>query len=200
MYLLVSNGQKYRNVYGVCIGGFASPRSWGKTKLAEVWAADNDCFQGFNRLAYLKMLAGISVYTPKPKFVTIPDVVGSYADTLDLFVEWHRPLADLGLPKAFVLQDGAERCGVRGIPWDQIEALFIGGTTGFKLGKFAAEMVKEAKNRGKWAHMGRVNGRRRLDYAIDIGCDSCDGSSMSKWKDAILPGMVDRLRQTRFAL
>lgn len=35
--------------------------------------------------------------------------------------------------------------------------------------------------------MGRVNSRRRWDYAREIGCDSVDGSSYSKWRDRWLP-------------
>ena len=64
------------------------------------------------------------------------------------------------------------------MPWDDFDALFIGGTTDWKLGDGAAQLVREAKRRGKWVHMGRVNSLRRMIYAESIGCDSADGTML----------------------
>jgi hypothetical protein len=36
--------------------------------------------------------------------------------------------------------------------------------------------VRDARRRGKWVHMGRVNGLRRLRIALDFGVDSVDGT------------------------
>ncbi len=41
--------------------------------------------------------------------------------------------------------------------WHRLDALFVGGSTYFKLGPTAAGLVREAKRRGLWTHMGRVN-------------------------------------------
>lgn len=71
--------------------------------------------------------------------------------------------------------------------WGRIDCLFIGGSTEYKLGSHAEALVREAKNRGLWVHMGRVNSQSRFAYARAIGCDSVDGSSFSRWRDRWLP-------------
>jgi len=78
-----------------------------------------------------------------------------------------------GFPAALVAQGGLMPDAV---PWDDIDALFIGGTTDWKLGPDVVALVAAAKAHGKWAHMGRVNSWRRYDYARSIGCDSVDGT------------------------
>lgn len=57
--------------------------------------------------------------------------------------------------------------------------MFIGGSTEWKLSEEAAELGREAKRRGKWLHMGRVNSLTRLRIASHIGCDSVDGSKVA---------------------
>lgn len=96
----------------------------------------------------------------------------------------HLPaIRTLGYPAALVAQDGLEHLDV---PWDDFDALFIGGSTEWKLGKAAARLVAEAKRRGKHVHMGRVNSRRRWSYAEHIGCDSVDGTFLAFGPDANL--------------
>lgn len=88
------------------------------------------------------------------------------------------------LPIGFVLQDGAETVGV---PWDAIDALFIGGSTDFKLGAAAAEYARVAHGLGKWVHWGRVNTNKRIDHITGTGaCDSFDGSKWARWRKAHL--------------
>ena len=43
-------------------------------------------------------------------------------------------------------------------------------------GLFSGALITEAKARGKWAHMGRVNSLRKLRAAASMGCDSADGT------------------------
>jgi hypothetical protein len=102
------------------------------------WAADNDCFAGFDEDRYLGMLQAIT-YRPGCLFITCPDVVADARATLRLFDQWHPTLqyvwasvneadVDPGQPThqpiALVAQDGQERLPV---PWDHFEALFVGG-------------------------------------------------------------------------
>ena len=54
--------------------------------------------------------------------------------------------------------------------------MFVGGSTEFKLGPVAAALCQEAKARGLWVHVGRVNSRKRLRYSASIGADSADGT------------------------
>lgn len=104
-------------------------------------------------------------------FATVPDVVGDWNATLERWDAF--PKDDWPVPLAIVLQDGAT---VETVPWHEVGAVFVGGTTEWKLGAKAAAIVAEANARGVWAHMGRVNSQRRLRYADWIGCDSADGT------------------------
>lgn len=147
------------------------------------WAADNDCFQGLDEIAYRKMLDRIEGL-PGCRFVTVPDVVGDAAATLACFDEWADELEERGFPLGLVAQDGLT---VDDVPWDRIAALFIGGTTEWKEGAEAAELARAAKARGKWVHWGRVNTRRRFDHIVGTGaCDSFDGSKFARWRKTYL--------------
>lgn len=181
------------------VGDFVGPFKKAPYGITPIWAADNGCFKGFDQKRYERMLEKIADAVrdkrcTAPAFVTLPDKVADYAETIRLWGVWHRRLAEFGLNRAFVLQDGAERVRCP-IPWEYIEAIFLGGTTEFKLGEFCRSAVKTAKFIGEWAHMGRVNSPKRLDYAKAIGCDSCDGSGMGIYRNRDLPKMLCSLRQ-----
>jgi hypothetical protein len=62
------------------------------------------------------------------------------------------------------------------IPWDEFDCLFIGGRDDFKEGPLVRDACREARRRGKWVHMGRVNTLHRLRIALDFGVDSVDGT------------------------
>jgi hypothetical protein len=172
-----------------CLGRLLQPRH---TSSAEVtagegfsWAADNDCFQGLHAERFLKMLDRIDGL-PGCLFVSCPDVVGDHAATLDLWHEWAPAIRRASQIPAFVLQDGAR--------WSEVPSevpLFVGGTTDFKLGPDAAELVRHAKREGRWVHMGRVNSAKRMTYAASIGCDSVDGTGWVKFKTANLQRGID---------
>jgi hypothetical protein len=48
--------------------------------------------------------------------------------------------------------------------------------------------------RGKHVHLGRVNGRSRLRLALRSGCDSVDGSSLSRFPRTWIPKFVTDLK------
>jgi len=151
----------------------------GRTPLPGVtWAADNGCFSrnyvGDER--WLAWLAKHADHAGRCLFATAPDVVGDAQATLARSAPHLPAIRALGYPAALVAQDGLERLDV---PWDAFDALFIGGSTEWKLGKAAAALVAKAKRRGKHVHMGRVNSRRRWSYAEHIGCDSVDGTFLA---------------------
>ncbi|HXF62680.1 MAG TPA: hypothetical protein VNK95_13745, partial [Caldilineaceae bacterium] len=56
------------------------------------------------------------------------------------------------------------------------DALFIGGSTGWKLSEAADWCIRRAKERGVWVHAGRVNSLRRIRHFQLIGVDSVDGT------------------------
>jgi hypothetical protein len=105
-------------------------------------AADNGAFSGFDPPAFLRMR---DVIQGKPGclFVVCLDVVGNAIATLSLFGQWRQTVVDRQLPVAYVAQDGQEQLPV---PWDEMDALFIGGSTEFKLGRHAESLTKEARS------------------------------------------------------
>lgn len=128
------------------------------------------------------------------RFAVAPDVVGDALATLERSMPWLPKIRALGIPAAFVAQDGLQDLGV---PWDAFDVLFIGGTTEWKLGRYARSLTAEAKARGKWVHMGRVNSASRLRYAFHTGCDSADGTYVAFGPDANLPKVLGWLRSIR---
>ncbi len=116
------------------------------------WAVDNAAFSGFDAPAFLALLAKVAG-RGGCRFVACPDVVGDARATLELFAVWQPLVRSLGLPVALVAQDGLT---AEAVPWDRVDALFVGGSTAWKVGDAAAEVVRAAKRRGRWVHMGRV--------------------------------------------
>lgn len=123
-------------------------------------------------------------------FVVAPDVVADADSTLLRFRFWRPVLDYYQLPIAFVAQDGQED---HPPPWDAIRCLFIGGSTRWKLGMHARRLIGEAKARGKWVHVGRVNTLRRMWLFSSLGVDSFDGTAFSKLPDKFIPWMLRRL-------
>jgi hypothetical protein len=120
-------------------------------------------------------------------FVVAPDVVADAAATLARSLPWLPKIRALGVPAAFVIQDGQEHLPV---PWDEFDVMFIGGSTDWKLGPHARSLTAEAKRLGKHVHMGRVNSARRFRYAEAIGCDSADGTYIAFGPDINLPTVL----------
>lgn len=141
------------------------------------WAVDNGAYSDFNAERYLRRLKRHEHIRPRPLFVSVPDVVGSARRTLELFYHWKDLLR--GWPLALVAQDGLQNFSV---PWPYISALFVGGTTHWKLGEHAAACVKAAKALGKHVHIGRINTPDRFTYFMDeLKADSCDGSGIAQY-------------------
>lgn len=186
--LLVTTGhpdvaERYKHDH---LGRLVQPRHYSSIEATAAssipWAADNDAFIKFDETAFRNMLARLRGLLGC-LFVAAPDVVGDAAATLELFGEWKRIIHAHGLPCALVAQDGLTP---ETTPWQSFEALFVGGSTEWKLGEQAERLVEEAKRRGKHVHMGRVNSRKRIRYAAEIGCDSVDGTSYACWKQVHL--------------
>jgi hypothetical protein len=143
------------------------------------WACDNGCFHRLDAPAF-RSLVRRAAGRPGLWWVAAPDVVGDAARTLARFARWEPELRAAGVPVALVAQDGQEDLP---LPWDRFACLFIGGTTAWKMSRAALDLIGAAKRQGKAVHMGRVNSRRRLRYAYQAGCDSVDGTGMSRWGD-----------------
>lgn len=158
-----------------------------------VLAADNGCFtnpEGYSDARYAEHLKKFP--HNRTLFAAAPDVLGNHTATVERSTPVLRMIRDIGLPAAFVAQDGWHDAST---PWDEMDAIFVGGSTEFKF-RGGREAVAAAKRRGKWAHMGRVNSLDRLRAAMSIGCDSADGTylrfgpdinspKLLRWLDAI---------------
>lgn len=174
------------------LGYIDTPAQGNRRPEGVKWCADNGAFSDrFNEGKWWAFLNANAYAAADCLFAVAPDVVGDAAATLERSLLWLPKIRALGYPAAFVAQDGAETVGV---PWDEFDCLFIGGTTEWKLGPHAREIAVEAKRRGKWLHMGRVNSERRFEYAAAIGCDSADGTYLTYGPDVNLPRLLAWVR------
>lgn len=140
------------------------------------WAIDNGAFARFDEKAFLSRLKRQEARRESCLFVTAPDVVSSARRTLEVFERWKERLA--GWKIALAMQDGQEHLP---IPWDDIHAIFIGGSTTWKLSEHAVHTIKAAQSLGKWVHVGRINDPARFEYFDKLGADSCDGSGIAQY-------------------
>lgn len=137
-------------------------------------------------------------------FAVAPDVFdpaakrGDWRATIDRSLPVFPRIRELGIPAALVFQDGLED-NPQEVPWDEFDVAFIGGSDLFKLGH-PTKLVQgnphyrltngraSARSR-RWArlfyqclaydkpiHVGRVNSKIRLCFAIEAGADSVDGT------------------------
>lgn len=180
------------------------------------WAADNDCFNGLDAQGYFDMLDRLKglpgcrfVAVPDVlRCVRCKRTVDGYGDegackcptkgravygdarlTARRFEAWAPGVKRRGLPVALVLQDGLENPALAGWlwrTWHRLGAVFVGGSTAWKLGPAAAVLIRDARRRGLWVHAGRVNSARRARYFASVGCHSFDGTGFSRWRNTRL--------------
>lgn len=151
------------------------------------WAADNGCFSTgdkFNLLGFYAFLSRHSASRPTCLFAVAPDVVADAAATYERSMPVLPVIRDMGYKAAYVAQDGLESLPV---PWDEFDCLFVGGSTDWKLSEHAEALCHEAKARGKWVHVGRVNTLTRLWQSRRMGADSVDGTCLAFGYDANFP-------------
>lgn len=134
MLILVSGATATRRrVLSDRLGCLIVPGSRNTPFPKRPWAADNGAFSAFDPEAFLVMLERLRATEDWRLclFVAAPDVVGNAKKTLEKFYRWAIVIRAFGFPVALVAQDGLT---VETTPWIEIEALFIGGTTEWKLG------------------------------------------------------------------
>lgn len=174
--------EEYRETIGH-IEGLAGIRPTA-LNVARWWCLDNSVFTGkFEEKKWLKIIDRLCEWRNKCLFVTIPDVlhrmsdgsvVGDCSATLAQFSHYRNMVKDF--PVALVSQDGIANQASK-IPWDDFDCLFIGGSNEHKLGHEGRWILEEAKKRGKWVHVGRVNSRKRMNIFWEA--DSWDGTKPS---------------------
>ena len=160
-----------------------------------LWAADNGCFTNpdLEVSDFLEWLKQMSKFKKTCLFAVAPDVVGDAKATIDRSAPVLPQIRKLKYSAAFVAQDGQENLPLN---WESFDALFIGGSTEWKLSDAALYLCREALKKRKWVHMGRVNSMRRILIARYFGCHSTDGTHLAfapdrkiieveKWLDVI---------------
>jgi hypothetical protein len=129
--------------------GYIDTPAQGNRRPANVpWCADNGVFGSAypgDAKCYRWLKKQHSLDTCR--FAVAPDAVGNHQRTYRRSDLWLDRVRELGVPVAFVAQDGVTS---RSLDWSRFDALFIGGTTEFKLGAQARALAAEAHSKGKW--------------------------------------------------
>ena len=179
------------------LGLMLSPGMGNSVAPLRFWehALDNGCFaQGerFDAGDWLEWLASLRPYRDLALFAVAPDVVGDAEATLERSRPYLPTVRQLGFSVAFVTQDG---CRSDLVPWDEFDALFVGGSDVWKLSEASWSLCREAKLRGKRVHVGRVNSFRRLRACAISLVDSVDGTYLKYGPDANWPTLIGWLDQ-----
>lgn len=177
---LLDNGQDLdacADEIGVPVGQLLTPLTRYRLRDPDrPWGIDNGAFAGFEEQAFMSLLKREWHHREKCLFVTVPDVVASARRTLEVFERWVKPLQ--GWKLALACQDGQEHLPM---PWDDIAAIFIGGSTKWKVSEHAAHIVRAAKLLGKHVHVGRVNDPDRWRHFEKLGADTADGTGIARY-------------------
>lgn len=178
------------------IGCITTPKQGNTVPTGAYWCADNGKYgKGWpGDVEWFCWLADrVRRYdASRCLFATAPDVVGDPIATLLESYGWLDAVRSLGVPVAFVAQDGCEAPGL--VPWGQFDVLFLGGSTDWKLGP-ARDLVGIAHLFDVPVHMGRVNSRRRMLTANEWGCASADGTFIAFGPDKNLPIVLSWLQE-----
>jgi hypothetical protein len=156
------------------------------------WIADNQVFTGrFDWGRYLRWLQGLVAVKDRCVGVAVPDVLYQAGATLAQFERYAGPIRELGLPVAYVAQDGSESLPLP----EAFDTLFIGGSIEWKLGPGADAVIARARAREAWVHVGRVNSQKRIRHFQRRGCHSVDGTTIAYSPDKMIKRLEKVLRQ-----
>lgn len=156
-------------------GVITAPARWGHRPITEgrTWCMDNGVYtNAFNAHDFIQTLDRLATHRATCAFIAAPDVIGDAHRTLEQWPRWRDIIHARNLPAALVAQDGLKP---KQIPTDT-DAVFIGGTTDWKLGPDALAVIESANTRGLWTHVGRVNSLKRLRHFALAHVNSADGT------------------------
>jgi hypothetical protein len=191
------------------LGQIITPAAGNRLEPWVDWIADNGIYSRAypGDAAYLSWLASHADYRARCRFAVAPDVVADHWATYERGWPMFRRIRSVVGRVAMCAQNGATPDTM---PWERIDAVFLAGIVEcvpcgyvppveqlpithcpgcrrelveWKLSAAAAAITAEAKARGKWVHMGRVNSAERLDIAERMGCDSADGTYLAYGPD-----------------
>lgn len=182
VYVPVGNGAVRRAYVEAGAGMIVSCSHWQLPGIDCPWILDNGAFtywihgQAFKADAFEKRVEQVFAMQPclRPEWIVTPDKVAD-PGSLGYSLSWRRRLPD-SLRWYLAIQDGmtenAVEVALSGVRFD---GLFIGGSTTWKNENASAWCVF-ARAHNMPCHIGRVNGARRLQWALNIGADSLDGT------------------------
>ena len=180
MIALLDNGQDLDQCeaeIGVPVGQLLTPLTrYNLRDPSRPFAIDNGGYKKLDIAGLLSLMGREEYHKDKCLFVSVPDVVCSARRTLELF--HHFKALFEGWKIALVCQDGQEDLPM---PWEEIDAIFIGGSTSWKCSQHAEHLIRAAKALGKWVHAGRVNDPRRWQHFENLGADSADGTGIARY-------------------
>jgi len=180
----------YRGELSIPLGYIDTPNQGNALPLDVIWCADNSRFsmKDWTEAKWWNFLKKNAHRADTCAFASAPDVVhqveiapgkvvpvGDMKATLELSRKWFRAIRELGYKVALVSQDGWDEIADE-VPWDEFDALFVGGSDEHKLGPEGRRAIEAAKAHGKWVHIGRVQSAKRMRYCEEVGADSADGS------------------------
>lgn len=203
------------------LGQIVTPAAGNRVRKGVEWVADNGIYSNAypGNDGYLGWLEQRAEHRALCRFAVAPDVVADHDATMARSAPMLEPIRATVGAVAVCAQNGATPAN---LPWGSFDALFLAGivecvrcgrvpalselpltqcTCGglmreWKLGPAAAAVTREARRRGVWVHMGRVNSFRRLQHAAAIGCHSADGTYLAFGPDKnldLLLGWLDEI-------
>lgn len=186
VYVPVGNGPLRREIIAAGHGMIVSCSSWQMPYLDCPWVVDNGAFTywknglPFNDSVFHRVVSKLVKLQScqRPEWVVCPDKVADPA-SLSFSVEWRRKLSD-ELRWYLAIQDGmTEEAVESALSGNRFHGLFVGGSTSWK-NSTASSWCDFGKSKELPVHIGRVNGWKRLQWAVTIGADSVDGTGWTR--------------------
>lgn len=135
------------------------------------WMLDNGAFsRSWNEDTWRRRLQQLAPHNANCIAAVVPDVILDAAETLARWFEYAPSVKALGYKAAFATQNG---CTVDMIPWSEVDVLFVGGSDAHRKQE-CWPLLTEAKRRGLWVHVGRVNSASAIMRYCKA--DSVDGT------------------------
>lgn len=191
------------------MGWMMSPNGWRRPQRGSdsmPFALDNGLFHQFGEPQkgmkalppFYAMMRKCLALGTVPLFVVAPDVPYDGAASLPLSQKHagHIAAEFPEFPIALAVQDGM---AFDALDDERFDAVFVAGSTGWKWAT-AQRWVGEAHARGMWAHVARVNTKRRVRQCIDFGADSCDGSGIFRGDKIQLGGVLEAITEQHLFL
>ena len=143
---------------------------WGFDNGAYYWWKQGKCFDDGLFYQRLKKAYQLGV----PYMAICPDIYQGGVESLYFSLDYYTHVLPRDWPWYIAVQDGIKIDDIRP-HLHKFAGIFLGGSISFK--KSANEWCSLAHDNGKKFHYGIIN-HVRLQYAMEIGADSADGTGM----------------------